>query len=292
MKYQKRYKLNRLHRLLPEGLLADAAWFTASGYPSSLRSRYVASGWLQRVTRGIFRRPLYQLGVHDTTAPLRWQQVVVSLQMILNQPIVVGGRTALELDGLAHYTSSAGLREIHLYGDVRAPNWLQKLPLETTFVFHNARKLFRAEPIINGLKDMKTVMAGSQSPQRATIQSSLKWMQFGDGDWPIIISTRERAILELLDELPERETFHQADVLMESLVNISPSRMNRLLRECRSVKVRRLFLWFADRHGHAWAERLDREAVDLGSGKRMLIKGGRLDLKYQITVPRNLDEHG
>ena len=28
--------LNRLHRLLPEGLVADAAWFSRMGYPSSL----------------------------------------------------------------------------------------------------------------------------------------------------------------------------------------------------------------------------------------------------------------
>ena len=79
MVYQKRTLLNRLHRLLPEGLLADAAWFTSAGYPSSLRSRYVASGWLQPVTRGVFRRPLHKPGFEATAAPLRWQHVVISL---------------------------------------------------------------------------------------------------------------------------------------------------------------------------------------------------------------------
>ena len=106
-----------MHRILPEGLLADAAWLTAAGYSSSLRSQYVASGWLQPITRCVFRRPLYKLGVEDVTEPLRWQHFVVSLQLILKQPIVVGGRTALELDGLGHYVSSAGPTEIHLYGD-------------------------------------------------------------------------------------------------------------------------------------------------------------------------------
>ncbi len=43
--------------------------------------------------------------------------------------------------------------------------------------------------------------------------------------------------------------------------------MSRLLRECRSVKVKRLFLWFADRHRHAWRDRLDRNGIDLGSGQ-------------------------
>ena len=81
--------LNRLQRLLPEGLVADAAWLTRMGYPSSLRSRYVASGWLQPVARGVFRRPQHRPGL-EGTAPLRWQHVVVSLQMVLERPVAVG----------------------------------------------------------------------------------------------------------------------------------------------------------------------------------------------------------
>ena len=284
--------LNQLHRLLPEGLLADAAWFTAAGYPSSLRSRYLASGWLQPVTRGVFRRPLHRPGLQDTTAPLRWQHVVISLQLVLEHPVAVGGRTALELNGLAHYASSTGPREIHLYGDEPAPGWLGKLPVDASFVFHNARKLFRAEPISDGLESLKSSMASDERSDFVTIHGSLTWMAFGDGNWPIVLSTQERAMLELLDELPDRETFHQVDVLMEGLVSLSPKRMSHLLRECRSVKVKRLFLWFAERHGHAWVERLDLEGVDLGSGKRMLFRGGKLDPKYRITVPGELDAGG
>ena len=134
MKHKKSKLLIRLHQLLPEGLLADAAWLNAAGYSSSVRSRYVTSGWLQPITRGVFRRPQYRPGIEDVTAPLLWQHVVVSLQLVLKQPIVVGGRTALELDGLAHYVSSAGPTEIHLYGDQRAPSWLRKLPVETSFM--------------------------------------------------------------------------------------------------------------------------------------------------------------
>jgi hypothetical protein len=65
--------------------------------------------------------------------------------------------------------------------------------------------------------------------------------------------------------------------------------LQKLLAECHSVKVKRLFFYFADRHSHAWLKRLDREAVDLGEGKRMLVRGGRLDKTYQITVPGDLD---
>jgi hypothetical protein len=80
-------------------------------------------------------------------------------------------------------------------------------------------------------------------------------------------------------------------MLMEGLANLSPKRLQRLLGACRSVKVKRLFFWFADRHQHAWLKKLDRKAVDLGRGKRSLVSGGKLDPTYHITVPGDLDAH-
>jgi hypothetical protein len=105
----------------------------------------------------------------------------------------------------------------------------------------------------------------------------------------MVISTVERAILEMIDELPDHETFHHVDMIMESLVNLSPRRMQPLLEQTTSVKVKRLFFYFADRHQHRWLNSLDRGKVDLGKGKRVLAKGGKLDKTYQITVPEGLD---
>ncbi len=102
------------------------------------------------------------------------------------------------------------------------------------------------------------------------------------------MSSPERAILELLDEVPERETFHQADVLMEELRNLSPRRLQLLLVACRNVKVKRLFLWFAERHQHAWLKKLNRKDINLGRGKRMLVRGGKLDPTFNITVPESI----
>lgn len=284
--------LNRLHRLLPEGMLADAAWLTAAGYSSSLRSRYVASGWLQPVARGVFQRLQHRPGFDESAIPLSWQKVVISLQSLMEYPVVVGGRTALEISGFGHYASSSSPKEIHLYGDEAAPGWLHKLPVENTFVFHNARKLFRTEAIMEVIKRLRFLAAGDDSRSATNTCGSLTWTSFGDGQWPMVLSTPERAILELLDEVPKKETFHQADMLMDGLVSLSPKRMTLLLQECRSVKVKRLFLWFAERHRHAWFERLDSKKIDLGRGKRMLVRGGRLDSKYLITVPGNLDTSG
>ena len=118
--------------------------------------------------------------------------------------------------------------------------------------------------------------------------TTLAW---GQWDWPLTLSTPERAYLEMLDELPAHETFHQADMIMQGAANFSPRRLQKLLADCTSVKVKRLFFFFADRHQHAWRKRLDKASVDLGSGKRMLVRGGHLDPVYLITVPEGLDAH-
>ncbi len=252
-------KLNRLQQELPEGLLADAAWMEANGYSSALRSQYVRAGWLESPARRVYRR---------SRTPLTWQQAVMSLQTLLDLPLAVGGRTALEQLGYAHYLS-AEMREVHLYGPNRPPTWLVDLPLDVTFHWHNSLRLFPGD--------------ADAPPEPGSVMFSAAGMHL-----PIRYSSKERAVLELLDELPERESFHQVDALMEGLSDLSPRRLQTLLEACASVKVKRLFLFFADRHRHAWRSRLDVSRIHLGSGKRVLVKCGRLDPTYQITVPSDL----
>jgi len=124
------------------------------------------------------------------------------------------------------------------------------------------------------------------------LQSSYMRQPWGQWEWPLMMSSPERAILELLDEVPQRETFHQADVLMEGLSNLSPRRLYTLLAACSSVKVKRLFLWFAERHHHSWLKKLDRKEIYLGHGKRVLVQGGKLDPTFNITVPESIDAAG
>lgn len=267
-------KLNSLQRSLPEGLVADASWLERHGYSRALRKKYVAHGWLEDVARGVYRRPLPELSGGAVQQTLRWQSVVISLQTMLGHPFTVGGRTALELQGFAHYLSSGPSREVHLYGKGKPPGWALKLKLDSRLVFHNAEKLF---------KETSSDAAGDLQ------RSGIVRQPWGQWEWPLKMSAPERAILELLDEVPDRETFHQADVLMEGLSNLSPRRLQMHLVACRSVKVKRLFLWFAERHQHAWLNKLDRNRIDLGRGKRMLVRGGKLDRKFNITVPESLD---
>jgi hypothetical protein len=271
-------KLNRLFRCLPEGVVTDAAWLEKNGYSASLRQKYVARGWLDRVAHGVYRRPAPALA-RETGNDLSWGSVVISLQTLLKEHFVVGGRTSLELGGFAHYLSSGPQREIHLYGTDERPSWVRKLNLESRFVFHNAKRLFSNDILLDFDHEAHDLLA----------RSSYMRQRWGKWELPLVTSSPERAILELLDELPDRETFHQVDMLFEGLLNLSPRKLQPLLEDCKSIKVKRLFLWFAERHQPQWLSAVDRSAIDLGKGKRMLVKGGKLDPKFNITVPELLD---
>jgi hypothetical protein len=91
-------------------------------------------------------------------------------------------------------------------------------------------------------------------------------------------------MMEQMSFVKTNSDFEQAYQLMEGLTTLRPRVVQELLVNCRSVKVKRLFLWTAETIGHAWFSRLDLAQVDLGRGKRQLYKGGRLNPKYQITV--------
>ena len=102
------------------------------------------------------------------------------------------------------------------------------------------------------------------------------------------ISTPERASLEMLYLVPHTQSVEEAWLLMEGLVSLRPRLVQSLLAACNSIKVRRLFLYLAEHHGHPWFERLDVAALDLGVGNRSIVAGGRLDSKYHITIPIGL----
>ncbi len=274
MSVQKGSKLNQLERALPEGLLVDASWLERRGYYRSQRSQYVSAGWLEQPARGVFCR---------IRGVVSWEQVVISLQTLLEFPVSVGGRSALELQGYAHYLPQSQ-NSIHLYCDKKLPAWVFKLDIERTFISHNRLRYLPEVEILSKALSLDNHLSESQ-----VLDGALRINRWGQWKWPFVMSTPERAYLELLDELPQKETFHMADVIMEGLVNLSPRRIQSLLENCNSVKVKRLFLFFAERHQHKWFAHIKRENIDLGKGKRMLVKGGKLDTKYQITVPEEFN---
>jgi hypothetical protein len=173
----------------------------------------------------------------------------------------------LNLQGYAHYLPQSE-RPIHLYSDTKLPGWLSKLPLNESFVHHNRTRFL---PPAGHQEHELSLSTPAASDAETILPGALRVTRWGQWKWPLVMSTPERAILEMIDELPHEETFHLVGVTMEGLVNVSPRRMPELREDTTSVKVKRLFLFFADRHGHRWLNRIEREKINLGTGKRMLV---------------------
>ena len=277
------HKLNSLQHLLPEGMVVSAAWLKERGYSSALCSKYVANGWLKQPTRGIYTRP---------GATPKWQHLVISLQSLMHQPVTVGGLTALELQGYGHYVRIGNEQRVFLYTEARLAKWVHDFDPQVRFEHRNANRLFRKPFIADAVNDLAELDAlAVPVGVSKNVAGGLARQSWGEREWSMLISTPERATLEFLDELPVHQTFQHAADLFTGLSNLSPRRLQMLLEQCNSVKVKRLFMWFADRYQHAWLKHLDPSSIDLGSGKRMIAKTGRLDPKFQITVPEALDAY-
>ncbi len=281
MSEQNTGKINLLHQLLEEGMLASTWWLDEHGFSRSLLAKYEASGWLASPARGVYRRP---------GPPLKWQHLVASLQLLEGSFAHVGGRTALVHRGLGHYVQMSGPETIALYGPDTLPAWANKLKLPEHFAMR--RDVMFAGLRARRMKDGSLVNHDGKPFKAKRLEDfGLRESPWGAWDWPLIYSTDERAVLEVLQHVPDQESVYEADVLMQGLAGLRPARMMQMLQACASVKVKRLFFALAERHQHAWFKHLDAAKVDLGSGKRMLAPGGKLHPVYLITLPADLDVH-
>ena len=262
MSGKKKYNLSDL---VPYGLLVTKSWLQEQGLSRHLIDNWVKSEQLELVTQGVYKR-------HNSK--LTGLAVVSSLQR-MGSDICLGGITALSFQGLGHYMGLNEEAVFHLYGSTKLPLWINKILPATTFFRHSLKKLWGNTSF--------------NSDINLTVQGLIA-MDDNDDDYLIRSSSPERAIFEVLLDVPEKISFEHADQLMQGLVNLTPFKINMLLENCHNVKVRRLFLWFAERHNHAWlkkvnVERYTLESGLLGSGKRVLSKGGKLEKKYLITIP-------
>lgn len=261
MDTERSQNLKKVLEAVPAGYLVDAAWLTDHGVAYETFRDYVKRGWLDRVHRGVFCRPAPNASKANT---LDWKTCLLSMQHIMGYDVHVGGTTALGQQGYDHYLRLGSNAPVWVYGDT-IPNWLAKLPLNAPLETRST-SLF-ADPSLGLTKD------------ETDASTTLPW------DWKLKMSSPERAIMEAMDELPDHESFHNLDMVFQSLTTLRPRSLSALLHSCKKIKVKRLFFVFADRHNHAWRKRLDPEEFNLGSGDRALVKGGKIHPRYRIMVP-------
>ena len=168
----------------------DTAWLKARGIDAKSIHDYAARGWIERVVRGVYRRPLPKGAQADE---LSWQVVLLSLQRLKGCSVHLGGESALDFAGHVHYLSLGGTPRVHFYGD--APTWLKRLPTTEPIILHRSR-LFATDPV--GVDDTD----GLDEDNGWAVDV---WR------WPIRASCPERAILEAIDELPNNASFEHLD---------------------------------------------------------------------------------
>ncbi len=268
---------------VPHGLVVTRAWLMEKQkIERHTLDNWVKSGQVVSIFNGVYKRS-------DTK--LTWQGIVCSLQYMGYDycDLLVGGLTSLELQGMGHYLSLSSKKIIHLYGKDKLPTWMNALLPDVTFIRHNQQQLFGGRLLVNHSFNGKGNTLTNGDPIHG--KSLTTPIPLGGlDDWPLTVSSPERALFEVLMDVPDKISFEHVDQLMQGMANLSPRRLDVLMELCDNVKVRRLFLWFAERHKHAWYDRLHLENFNmenhtLGSGKRVLISGGKLDPKYLITIP-------
>ena len=253
-----------LKTLLPYGMLATKKWLAEQGLSAHALDNAVKTETLLLLATGVYSQ--YSRSVS-------WEGVTASMQRMEkdgseNVPPVVGGLSALGLSGLSQYLSLGNTPHIHLYVQGKLPTWLARLSLPMKFEGHSTSKLW-PESLLQDKAFIKEHEWEAELP-------------------PVYFSCPEKAILELLMDLPDGVTFEHADELMQGLVNLSPRKLNTLLKACKSIKAKRLFFWLAKRQAYPWFSKLNVKDYDLGSGKRVVAKGGKLDTDYLITVPSHM----
>ena len=97
-----------------------------------------------------------------------------------------------------------------------------------------------------------------------------------------LVSEPERALLEMLDDVPHRQSLDEAKKIMEPLFTLRPEALQTLLESCPRIKVKRLFFALAEELRLPVLVELDRSRLDFGAASLYIrsLKGNSLILKH------------
>jgi len=254
MTTQNETKLKKLFSVLQPGKVVTATFLESVGISRDLQKYYLESGWLEPLGRGAYIKP------GDS---VEWHGALHAIQTQTKTNIHVGGLTALSLQGFSHYLKMS--REtIYLFSSRK-----EKLPKWFTDCNWNAEIVHKQTTFLPGDLGIKSIEIKQLS---------------------VLTSLPERAIMECLFLAPQLMDLTECYHLFEGLVNLKPKLVTELLENCNSVKVKRLFLYMADKVNHQWFQFLNLEKVDIGKGNRILVEKGVYQAKYLISVPKELAE--
>lgn len=239
-----RSKLNTLYTSLPAGAPITSVQLAKLGISADLAVHYARSGWLERLARGVFCKPGDKLLLHPS--------LLVLEQRI--QGLHVGGKTALDWYGVRHYVSQQPILKLYGWDSARLPDWFtNSFPAE-----YHRKRLFDESP-----------------------GAMLAVTPFEHNAGAPMVSTPNRAFLEMLDEIGVRQPLQEAREIAEGAHTLNAEVLSELLERCTSVKTVRLCLALGRELSLPWIDKLDASALRKGSDRPWISKSseGLLVLK-------------
>jgi hypothetical protein len=248
-------KINQLLQKVPRGGLFLASWMYKNGISRELQRHYKKSQWLTPINTGVMVRTGETLTLFGALASLNEQD---------NKHFAIGAMSALEMQSFSHYLPM-GKKTMVLFSPKgeRLPAWFLKRDWNV-FLRHFTTECLSPEIGIETVSQ-----EGFHLP----------------------VSSPARAFLECLHLSPKYYNLTDLYYVMEMLSLLPPLKMQELLEGCKSIKVKRLFLYMAEKVGHDWLKMLDLSKISLGTGKRAIVKNGVYNAKYQITIPKELENY-
>ncbi len=239
-------KISNLFHHFPANVVLSSELLSENGYSPQLMQKYLSSGWVKRVGDGAYCRSHEKVFFQGALWPLQQKHY-----------LIVCGKSALELQGHEHYLTF-GKRMIQLSypPNYTPPKWLKSHDFDVQFQF------IRSTEQLNDL--INNIMIENIS---------------------VKVSCLELAALEACKGIPKMNTFDAIASIFDGLTTLRIDVVQNLLETHPSIKAKRLFLYFATQSEHTWLKKLNLNRVDLGVGKRQIVRGGKLDKTYLITVP-------
>ena len=121
-------------------------YLKGKGYSAQLLYRYTKSGWLEKLSKGVYKKQGQAL------SPVL---VVKALQEQLQLEIFIGAQTAMALQNKSHYVKFDQKYQLFVYSQARLNGWIKSLPY---FQF-NKITLFTAP--LTGLTELEGVRISS-----------------------------------------------------------------------------------------------------------------------------------
>lgn len=238
----------RLLTELPRGASLSTQWLSERGLSAQQIARIAKAGWLRRLGRGVY---LLQGDVLEREATLAWLAHEVP-------GLHVAGKTALAWCGIRH--KMPYIEKIVLWGDdpFKPPPWL----CDAFAISYHATHLF--DKNLPGGVGVAPLPAGRED---------------------LLVSTPERALLELLSDVGRGQGLEETRNLVQRMRSLRLEILEHLLRHLTRIQVVRLAHSLAQEFDSPWKS-LARDASErLGGGKRwatLTRTGERLNLKRPI----------